>query len=433
MFTRFLTTLLALGVVAAACTGDSDEPLPTSMPPAVVTTAGPTTVVTTTMPPPSPVTTAAPLPTPAALRGDLPEDLAEVVAQLYDVAAGIAAAPANLPAGLERHLADVEVPLTPVRQASYREAELPTGAAVAVVLAASDLFLAVDEGDGWEIVGAAFGGREPWLMEEPGLLLVIGSDARVGQLQPRFRADSIHLLALAPSRDAGTIVGFPRDTYISKEIIAAANAVVGLPEDDLPSAGIKWTNLMAGRGPEIMLETARELTGLPIDGYILTGFLGFETLIDELGGLRIDLPTDLNTGNNWENFSAGSQVLTPRRALQLARIRKGLRGGDFARSLNQGLIVLAAMAMTQEREVDELPELVQFLAENTFTNLDAGELLAFAASGLLMSPAGLSNVVLPGDVTTIDRRSVVLLHEEEKANVLSDIADDGVLEEDAVP
>jgi LCP family protein required for cell wall assembly len=415
---------LALLIVATACAADPASPADS---PVQLTTLAP-------LPEPSdPAATVAPPPTAppplltVAITGDLPAELAAEVAKLYSKLADERTDAASLPDGLIAHASGAGTPYEATRRASVVTEELPNGDVAAVVHVGDDILFAAREGSEWSIVGGALAGGTPWLFDEPGFVLVIGSDARPGQSQPRFRADSIHVLALAPTADSGTIIGFPRDTYISAHEIRLANEVVRMADEDLPPAGIKWTNLMAGRGPELMLEIARVLTDLPIEGYVLTGFVGFDALISELGGLQITLPIDLETGNNWEAFSAGSQLLDPTRALQLARIRKALKGGDFARSLNQGLIMLAGMTMVQNRGIDALPALVRILAENTFTDLDTGALLAYAAAGLLMDPSGLGNIVLPGDVETIDNRSVVLLHEDEKTRVLADAADDAVV------
>ena len=144
----------------------------------------------------------------------------------------------------------------------------------------------------------------------PHTVLILGSDARSGEDQQTLRADSVHILSVVPEESTGAIVGFPRDSWVQG-----------------PSGGIKLTNLMAGNGPQIMLETITELTQLDIDGYFVTGFLGFTNMVDALGGLFIDLPTKMRSGNNWADYPAGPQTLTPQLALRLARIRKGLPGG----------------------------------------------------------------------------------------------------------
>jgi len=46
-------------------------------------------------------------------------------------------------------------------------------------------------------------------------VLAIGSDARPGQDMRRTNGDSIHLIGVDPGTGAGTIVGFPRDSWVA--------------------------------------------------------------------------------------------------------------------------------------------------------------------------------------------------------------------------
>ena len=356
----------------------------------------------------------------------MPAPLEAIVTDLYRWIADDRHPPPDLPADLLA-LIEASDPTTSLwRMVQASIALLPTKEAVAVIQIDGDFLFAADEGQGWEIVGASIGDSPLWLGAEPKFLLVLGSDARPGQNQTRFRADSIHVLALSPSGDGGTIVGFPRDTYITRGIINQANKSVGL--NNVPGS-IKWTNLMASRGPEIMLETARELTGLPISGYVVTGFVGFEGLIRAIGGVNVDLPKSIATGKpSKPGFPSGEQHLSAQRTLLLVRIRKTISGGDFARSLNQGMVILAAMTDVQNRGVHALPDLLRDLHKNAWTDLPAGELLALGAAGLLLDPGTVDNLVLPGRVRNISGSSVVLLNEDEFETIIADIAVDGVLD-----
>ena len=438
---RFLVAIVALALITAACTGDeravvptttvSTVPATTTMITTPTTTTSTTTTIATTE---SPTTTATTMTTTTipplgtvVVEGTLPDSLEATVNDLYRWIADDRNPVPDLPVDLLVRLAIADLTTSPWRTARTVTAVLPTDEKVAVIHVDDDLLFAADEGDGWKVVGAAIAGAPLWLGAEPQFLLVLGSDARPGQIQNRFRADSIHIVAIAPPMDGGTIVGFPRDTYVTKEIITRANESVGLT--NLPGGSIKWTNLMASRGPEIMLATAIEMTRLPISGYVVTGFVGFEALVRAIGGVVVDLPRAISTGkSSTKNFIAGIQKLTAARTLLLARIRKTIAGGDFARSLNQGLIMLAAMVMVQNNGIDALPDLLRILHEEAWTDLPAGQLLVFGAAGLLMSPDGFDNLVLPGAVRTISGSSVVLLDENEMDRVISDIAPDGVLD-----
>ena len=439
--------LLVLAIVAAACTSEPEAPVtppptpvtpaPTTAPP--VTTAAPTTPPATT---PAPTTTRAPTTTPGPttttssteaplasvlLEGGLPERLEAIITDLYNWLGDRRHSGEGFPAELRRHLEDLPPVLVPQRTVRSVVEEVRDGEQVAVIHVDGDLLFGVDEGSGWEIVGASIAGATLWLGAEPLFLLVIGSDARPGQLQPRLRGDSLHVIALAPSADAGTILGFPRDSYITRSIILEANETAGLARSDLPGGSIKWTNLMARRGPEIMLGVARALTDLPIAGYVLTGFQGFEELMRAIGGLDITLEKRVPVGAARKAFPVGEQHLTAMRTLLLARLRKTISGGDFTRSLNQGVIMLAAMTMLQERGIDGLPELLRILIANTWTDLSTTDLLRFSVASLMMDTGGLENLVAKGTVANIGGASVVLLDEDFLEEVSADLAPDGVL------
>src|SRR5579884_1045193 len=104
-------------------------------------------------------------------------------------------------------------------------------------------------------------------------ILVIGSDARPGQDVRHSNGDSIHLVGVDPGTGAGTIVGFPRDSWVA-----------------IPGHGTgKINSSLALGGPELMAQTVRQLTGLPVDYYFLTGFDGFQKIVDQVGGVDVNV------------------------------------------------------------------------------------------------------------------------------------------------
>jgi LCP family protein required for cell wall assembly len=402
---RLIPTFVALALVAGACgaSGPPEEITTTSL--AATTTATtnpppPTTSATTTVGPPRTVTAG----------GDLPTPILTALGALYSWLADERNPAPPVPAAMLATL-DAGQPIFPSVAASGVVHELENGDSVAVVHVAGDVLFMVEDEQPWRIAGAVLVGEQPWLGESPRLLLVLGSDARKGENQRRLRADSIHIVGVDPSRSEGSIVGFPRDSWVEG-----------------PAGKNKFTNIMAGRGPEVMLDTAEALTALDLDGYVVTGFAGFEGLIKDLGGLTIDLPQAIRSGiEGWQNYPSGVQKLGPTALLRLARIRKTLNGGDFARSVNHGLIMLAGMIAVQEMGVDELPRLLDTLLEHTWTDLSTEDLLTMAATVYILTPEDMVNMVLPGSVGTAGDRSVVFLAES-ATNVYLDLAD-GVIDE----
>jgi len=389
--------VLACAVVASACS--SAEPAPTTWPqPTTTATTTTTTSVATT-------TTTEPPPVERTLVGAIPAGLRTVAQDFYRwLAHQGEPRPPIVPGPLAAHVAGFTVEPGPANTRATA-AQLRNGDHIAVVVTAGDALLLADTGAGWRIVGVLLDGLDPWLgAKSPRTLLAVGSDARVGEDQLGLRADSIHLLTVVPVTGEGAIVGFPRDSWVR---------------------GSKLTNLMPGHGPGYLVEVVEEITAIDIEGWVAVGFEGFLGLMEELGSLEIDLPTAMRSGNNWDDYPAGPQTLTPELTLRLARIRKGLGGGDFDRSANQGLIMLAAMAMIAEGGILSLPRWVAAFDSHGFTDLGTVPFLTWAATAFVASPESLTNVVVPGSNGRVGEAAVVFI--SDSAEELFRDLDDGVL------
>ncbi len=270
--------------------------------------------------------------------------------------------------------------------------------------------LAVEDESGWRVVGARLPslGLGPWYGDSPRFVLAIGSDARWNEDALRSRADSLHVLAVDVEGGTGAIVGIPRDSWITTP----------------GGSRSKFTSVLATSGPDEVLEVAREVSGLPLEGWILTGFLGFRSMVDDLGGVTIDLPGPIRGGlAGFRNFPAGTQTLDGPDMLILARIRKTLPRGDFDRSENHGLIALATLLQVQDRGIEQLPLLLSLLTTSSHTSLDAEALLTLGAAAFEIDPAAVENVVLPGRTGSVGAASVVFLDEAGSAAVFADLAD----------
>jgi anionic cell wall polymer biosynthesis LytR-Cps2A-Psr (LCP) family protein len=176
---------------------------------------------------------------------------------------------------------------------------------------------------------------------------------------PPAAAESIQATATTTELNRNGSVGVVR-TDTGDVLLAADEGdgwqIVGID----PATGPPWF----GDEPRMVLVMAdqiRDTWDLDVEGYLITGFVGFEDLVAELGRLKIDLPQRVNSLKYWPGFPAGEQRLTPQRTLELARTRKGVPGGDFGRSANQGLVILAALDMIQTNDIDDAPALLDAL------------------------------------------------------------------------
>lgn len=408
-----LAAVIVVVVAAVALSGGGDRS-------EVVDTTEPAPATTAASPP----ATAVPLPETTApavafsSSGEVPE-LEALVESLYRLAAGEDVVPPPMTPWVEEALAGTSAtePLTIAAQTHW--APLRYGQQVAVVTADEDVILAAEDapGLGWTIVGVdlpRFG--VPATYGPPvRSVLVLGSDARWNQDALGQRADSIHIVTAVAARQAGAIVGIPRDSWVAG-----------------PSGGRgKINGFLTTHGPEGMVATVESVSGIDVEGYIITGFLGFEIMMRNFGPLPIDLPNRVRGGlPGFPNFSEGAQEIGAENLLLLARIRKTLPNGDFTRSENHGIIMKAGLAEVQRRGMAELPSLIQILEESSWTDLPASALLTLGATAFELDPALVDNRVIPGSVGTTSGGASIVNVGSGAAALFADQADDGLLEPD---
>lgn len=226
-------------------------------------------------------------------------------------------------------------------------------------------------------------------------VLVLGSDARPNEDVFRTRADSIHILAANPSTGQGTVVGIPRDAYVQ------------FPDGRRG----KINDSLAIGGPSFAAETVRRLSGLPIHYVVTTGFVGFQQMVDELGGVDVFLDRRMNDKMSGARFSAGWHHFVGGEALAYSRNRTDVPDGDFSRSENHGRLLLAGLSKLRSEVADD-PSLLRWLdvvRRNARVEVAAGDLPRLAALARRIAPERVANVVLPGRIGYAGRASVVYL------------------------
>jgi len=269
------------------------------------------------------------------------------------------------------------------------------GTAIAVVTRGKDVTLAV-RAPKWKVVGGwwpSLGVSAPSLGAGPRRVLVVGTDARKGQPVERSRADSLHIVGYDGHGGAG-IVGIARDSYVP-----------------LASGGRgKINSALVFGGPASLQRTVTSATGVPLEGYLITGFDGFRKLINGMGGLTVKVPVAIVDKDAQANIKAGPRKLSGRQALAYGRARHTVAGGDFGRSVNQGRLIQSAGGLAKLAGPSRLPALLHVVAVRTGTNLSAEQVLTLAAGAYVTNPTKVKNKVASGGFgMTSDGQSIVVL------------------------
>jgi len=185
----------------------------------------------------------------------------------------------------------------------------------------------------------------------------------------------------------------------------------------------KLSSVNARASSEAVVDIVRDLSGLPVEGYVVTGFDGFTRLVNDFGGVVVDVPFAMADPKSQAFLSAGEQLLwgpTPWPSPATARSGERLHpllppGAGHARrpgpgpgGRNHGAARLARAPLR--------------------VHLDrplAGDLLTLAAGAFEIDPAQVGNRVLPGTIQMIAGASVVVL-DPEAEEIYRDL-DDGIL------
>ncbi|MEV3990208.1 LCP family protein [Streptomyces sp. NPDC049837] len=183
----------------------------------------------------------------------------------------------------------------------------------------------VDVGD------AANGGA---LKDGPINILLIGSDKRTGKGNEGYgdrqnstgHADTTFLFHVSEDRTNATAISIPRDLKTdipdcpTKQPDGSTKVIPGTPYTKFnESFGVK------GRDPGCTMRTVKQITGVPIDHFMMADFNAVKTLTTAIGGVEVCLTKPIkDKGYSQLDLSEGTHVLEGEQALAFLRNRHGL-------------------------------------------------------------------------------------------------------------
>lgn len=203
------------------------------------------------------------------------------------------------------------------------------------------------------------------IADDPVSILVLGVEEYATKGE-NGRTDSIILVTLNPHSKSMKMLSIPRDTRVE---------IVGKDKMD------KINHAHVFGGTEMVIDTVENFLEVPIDYFIKVNFEGFIDIIDEIGGVTVDVPFDFSEDTTKKGekayFKKGKMHLNGEEALAYARMRKQDPRGDFGRNERQKQVLKAtieqALTMSTLFKVDKISE---HLGENIQTNLKPLDILA---------------------------------------------------------
>jgi LCP family protein required for cell wall assembly len=142
------------------------------------------------------------------------------------------------------------------------------------------------------------------------------------------------------------------DTIMILHTGSGPTTLVSVPRDSLvniPGFGVAKINSAYGKGggpegggPELLVKTVEQATGLRIDHYAEIGFLGIVNVVDAIGGVYLCVPESIKDPKAALNIKAGCQTLDKATALGYVRTR-ATASSDFGRVERQRAFLSAML------------------------------------------------------------------------------------------
>lgn len=193
------------------------------------------------------------------------------------------------------------------------------------------------------------------------------------------RSDTMIIMSLDRARHEIHMVSLPRD------------ARVHMPPNKYGVHRAKLNAAHAYGGPQLLLQTIHDDFGLTIHRYAVIRFEGFKKLIDQVGGIQVDvigalkrngkrgnLDYDDNWGNLHIHLKPGKQTLNGQQAHNYVRFRMDIEG-DPGRIKRQQQVMRALAHKLAHQGIGQIPSLIAEIRKQFKTSMSNDELTAAAA------------------------------------------------------
>lgn len=131
-------------------------------------------------------------------------------------------------------------------------------------------------------------------------------------------------------------------------------------------------------GCEALCESVSELLQMPVDGYLALDLGGLGDIVEYIGGVEVDIPTELRMQDSY--LPAGRFLLDRDSVDFLVRVRKVYPDGDFGRQAMLRRVFAGLLSYARSCTAADAVKLIPAIAPYLKTNLQAETLVRLAAS-----------------------------------------------------
>lgn len=232
--------------------------------------------------------------------------------------------------------------------------------------------------------------------QRPYSVLLVGLDAKK---MDTGRSDTLIVVLVDPKNKKVSLLSIPRDTRVQ---------IAGRDLDKITHAhnyGINST-----------IMTVEDFLDIKMDYYAQINFEGFQSLINTIGGVTINVEKNLSFRDRITNtqfsLTKGTQKLNGIQALNYARFRDDWES-DFGRNRRQQQVIKALMDETLSiRNITKVNKIVKDIGENVETDLDFDMFAKTMTNMKHVSSKDVYSIPMKASPATINRVSYVIVDQE---------------------
>lgn len=227
-------------------------------------------------------------------------------------------------------------------------------------------------------------------------ILLLGIDARPGE--KTGRSDTMIIVSIDTEGNVIRMVSLMRDLYVE---------IPGKKNNRLNAAYVFG-------GPELLMKTIKKNFGIEVDCYVAVNFSMLAELIDQIGGLELEVESEyymerINAVIKCDNAvlgiktndglltKPGLQQMTGKQAQAYARYRYGTKDGDFGRTVRQREVILKILEKLETMSLVQLFKLAGDNIDNVYTNLTIDQIIELAPAVFQLKDAEIQQLRLPVD------------------------------------
>ena len=220
-------------------------------------------------------------------------------------------------------------------------------------------------------------------------LLVLGLD----EVEDVNRSDTIILARVDIDRKTASVMSIPRDTRVT---------IKGHKQQKLNHA-------YAFGGLDLLRETVVNLTGVPVNYYLILNYDSFPKIVDAVGGVEIDVAKRMKYSDKAQklniDFQPGRQHMNGAQGLRYVRFRMDALGDVGRMQRQQQFAKVFLDKVLSPAILPRLPELIELVLSEIKTDVPIKTAIQLAGQLKDMKKSNIRFFTMPGSAAYIDNIS----------------------------